>query len=118
MDSNAECKVCNNGVLLPFYSPEGHVVYFCNNCRSRFSAYAEEPHLDGIPVFTDLAYYITETDVVGESLTAGKMMDEFKMILEENPPKPLPLEDGGCPYCAGPLDPEGKCQDLCYLPEV
>ena len=118
MECHAGCKVCNEGVLLPFYSPEGHVVYFCNNCRSRFSAYYEEPNFEGIPIFTELAFYVTEMDVVGETLTTGKLMDRFKSILEEFPPNPLPLEDGGCPYCAGPLGPDGKCQDMCYLPEV
>jgi hypothetical protein len=119
MEGYPECRACNEGILVPFYGPEGHVVYFCNFCRSRFSAYYEDPTYDGVPVFTSLAYYITEGDLKDEkSLTSGELMDEFKRILNSIPPEPLPLEDGGCPYCAGPIGPDGKCSDLCYLPNV
>lgn len=117
MEGCADCKVCNDGVLLPFYSPDGLVVYFCNNCRSRFSAYYEEPMMDGAPVFTSIAYYIREEDLdEDDTLTKGEMLDEFKRILEENPPEPV--NDGVCVNCSGPLNINGECVDLCYLPDV
>jgi hypothetical protein len=50
--------------------------------------------------------------------TSGKLLDQFKEILNGHPPDPLPLEDGGCPYCSGPIGPNGRCMDLCYLPRV
>ncbi len=119
MEGFADCKACNEGVLVPFYSPEGQVVYFCNNCRSRFSAYYEDPQIDGIPVFTSLAYYITEGDLANDTtFTTGALMEEFKKVLEDIPPEPLELEEGGCPFCTGSLGPNGKCSDLCYLPKV
>ncbi len=119
MEGYAECKACCEGVLIPFYGPEGHVVYFCNNCRARFSAYYEEPMMDGFPVFLDTAYYSTEEDHrTQEPFTSGKLMDAFRDALAENPPVPLPLEGGCCPFCSGPLNPGGECLDLCYLPNV
>ena len=119
MEGYAECKACCDGVLLPFYSPEGQVVYFCNSCRTRFSAYYEEPMMDGYPVFLDSAYYSDQEDHEKmRPFTPGKLMDEYKKILGENPPQPLVLEEGTCPHCAGPLGPEGTCLSMCYLPRA
>lgn len=83
----AECKACGAGVLLPFQSPQGFVVYYCNNCRCRFSGYSFEPTFDGIQVFSPFAEY-TEP-FAGRSnppLPESELLDKYRILLDSNPP--------------------------------
>ncbi|RLF60842.1 MAG: hypothetical protein DRN37_01985 [Thermoplasmata archaeon] len=119
MEGFPECRACNDGVLVPFYSPEGHVVYFCNNCRARFSAYYEEPMIDGVPVFSEIASYFMGSETgMEEPLRGGMLMEKFRSVLDEMPPGAETGETGVCPICSGPLGPDGRCLNLCFLPEI
>jgi len=119
MEEYAECKVCNAGALLPFFSPEGQVVYFCTNCLTRFSGYIEDPAVDGEPVFAECAYYSLERQIERvEPINPGKLMDLYRDILEDHPPKPVNGMPGSCPSCQRPIDDDGICMDLCCLQDV
>jgi hypothetical protein len=57
------CKKCNDGNLVPFYSSDGRNVYFCTNCKTRFSAYVDEPKINKKQIFLDSAQYISSDDL-------------------------------------------------------
>jgi hypothetical protein len=98
----AECKACCAGVLLPFQSPQGFVVYFCNNCRSRFSGYASEPCSDGSPIFAFSAEY-TEAyaERAGTPLPESALMEKYRNLLDANPPVEARGEDQSEPSLPG-----------------
>ncbi|MGA1872093.1 MAG: hypothetical protein ACMUHY_00340 [Thermoplasmatota archaeon] len=113
----AECKLCQNGVLLPFTGPEGHTVYFCTNCRARFSGYQEEPMFEGVPVFSEMATYLVRDSLdSGETFTRGKLHDDYRAILDENPPLPLDSAVPVCDFCSRDLVLTCEHLELCWLP--
>lgn len=115
----AECKQCMNGVLLPFTGPEGRMVYFCTSCRARFSGYHEEPFFEGVPVFSEMAYYSFRDSVdTGDSLTKGKLLDSYRMILENNPPDQSLASIPDCDLCSRDMLLECDHINLCWLPSV
>lgn len=116
MEGYAECRQCGNGVLVPFYSSSGENVYFCTHCRSRFSGYLHEPSIDGIHVFSDTADYSQPGKILEEGLPGGKLLDEYRSILEEFPPISVEKDSDSCPYCGGEIEEyDGLCR-LCWLP--
>ena len=115
----AECKLCGNGVLLPFTGPGGHMVYFCTNCRARFSGYHEEPMFEGAPTFSEMATYSYRDSVeTGESFTTGELINSYRTILEENPPIPTEGTVPECQLCSPELLLEYDHIDLCWMPVV
>lgn len=87
MGDLAECKACGSGVLLPFTSPQGYMVYFCNSCRRRFSGYAFEPTADGIQVFSEYAVYMDEpVSCEIPPLPESELMEKYRELLDSNPP--------------------------------
>jgi len=115
----AECRLCCNGVLLPFTGPEGHMVYFCTNCRARFSGYHEEPIFEGAPIFSEMAYYTYRDSLdTGDTITRGKLLDSYREILETYPPSPSMESIPPCPLCSSDLIMEYGQFDLCWLPPV
>jgi hypothetical protein len=94
MGDLADCKACCNGVLLPFGSPQGFVVYFCTNCRRRFSGYTFDPAFEGKQIFSEYAVYIDEP-VSAEipPLPESELMDKYRDLLDSNPPQESEDED-------------------------
>ena len=89
MEGYAECQVCSNGYLLPFYGSDGTCVYFCSSCRSRFSGYAREPTIDGLPIFSKMAKYsIAEEFGMGGSSEVSDLMESYRSLMDQNPPQP------------------------------
>jgi len=84
MDNYAQCMICGDGQLLPFFSREGEVVYFCTRCRTRFSGYNVEPADEGEPILLDRAVY-TETE--DDSKPDLGLYNSYRKILEEMPPE-------------------------------
>jgi hypothetical protein len=112
MGELADCKACNEGVLMPFHTPDGYVIYFCNNCRSRFSGYAIEPSFEGSPVFSESARY-TEP-FLEEELAGPKVKEMYRTLLEEFPPE---ADNGNdCPYCGSELSEGSRYCCDCWLP--
>jgi hypothetical protein len=115
----AECKMCLNGVLLPFTGPEGHMVYFCSSCRARFSGYQEEPIFEGAPIFAEMAYYsFRDAMDTGDTFTKGELLDSYRTILEENPPTSSESSVPDCDLCSRDLLINCENTDLCWLPSV
>lgn len=88
MGDLAECKACGSGALLPFTSPQGYMVYFCTNCRRRFSGYAFEPIADGCQIFSEYAVYIDEpvsSDI--PPLPESELLEKYRALLDSNPPQ-------------------------------
>ena len=115
----AECKICGCGQLLPFTSPEGHTVYFCTNCRARFSGYQEEPFYEGAPIFSEMAYYsFRDSGDNGQTFTEGGILDSYRALLEEYPPQ-IPDKDAPTTdKCSTVLLTDPELRDACWLPEV
>lgn len=104
----AECKACGSGVLLPFYSPDGFVVYYCSGCRARFSGYSQEPMYEGRALFADFADYSDPSqENNGSNLCDGEMISRYRGLLDANPPLSVSLTPGLCRYC-GTEVPEGS----------
>lgn len=115
----AECKLCMNGVLLPFTGPEGHMVYFCTSCRARFSGYQEEPIFEGVPLFSEMAIYSFRDSVdTGDTFTKGKLLESYRTILENNPPTQDEVSAPECDLCSRDLLMNCDHIDLCWLPAV
>jgi hypothetical protein len=72
-----ECKKCNEGALVPFHAPDGKNVYYCTNCGIRFSAYIDEPVIDGKQIFLMTARYITD-EIVQEEETVESTTELMK----------------------------------------
>ena len=108
----AGCKKCDGGVLVPFHTPDGYVIYFCNNCRARFSGYANEPLLDGSPAFMGYAVYSEPSKEVG--VPEEELKARYEELLGTFPPERR--VEGGCLYCGSQI-PEGStyCSE-CWLP--
>ncbi|MCU0798988.1 MAG: hypothetical protein MUC62_04895 [Candidatus Thermoplasmatota archaeon] len=116
MEGYADCKICKGGSLLPFTSPDGYMVYFCNNCGTRFSGYYDEPLSEGVPVFSERAFYTSEQRLEeGFPIQPGRMMDAFRKLLDDNPPKPQTTKQ--CGTCGCFYGDGGIVIDLCSLPE-
>lgn len=116
----AECRICGCGQLLPFSSPEGYTVYFCTNCRARFSGYQEEPFYEGAPIFSEMAYYsFRDSGDDGSTFTEGDLLRKYRDLLEENPPMisdkdEVPVKD----WCSKQILDEAGLPDACWLPEI
>jgi len=117
MGEFAECRSCGSGSLLPFYSPDGLVVYFCNSCRARFSGYASEPCFEGAPIFLEQAEYTRQTiENDNAPLPEGELMEKYMTLLETYPPIQAAEGSDGCPYCGEEIpDPSSVCPG-CWLP--
>ncbi len=89
MEVYAECQICGNGYLLPFYGSDGTCVYFCNSCGSRFSGYLKEPTMNGVPIFAQMGQY-TNLENLGaqESPEGSDLLESYRTLLEEHPPDP------------------------------
>ena len=73
-DSNVPaCKKCNEGNLVPFYSPDGRNVYFCTNCGIRFTGYINEPTINDEPIFLKMAIYDTSQEDVEPKETSEEV---------------------------------------------
>ena len=116
MEGYADCRICKGGVLLPFTSPEGYMVYFCTGCGARFSGYYDEPLADGAPIFSERAYYTSEERLeVGVPTQPGRVMDAFRKLLDDNPPKSQAEKQ--CSICGCFQEDGGIVIDLCALPD-
>jgi hypothetical protein len=69
------CKKCNDGNLVPFYSPDGRNVYFCTNCKTRFTAYVDEPEIDKKQIFLDSAQYISSDEIIETNPDTGSPIE-------------------------------------------
>ena len=76
------CKICGEGVLLPFFWKDGRNVYFCSNCGAKFTGLNKEPEEEGEPVFLDKAIYMNTSTVVGEQDRADGEDEEIDDIFE------------------------------------
>ena len=116
MEDYPECKLCEMGSLLPFFSPKGEVVYFCTNCRARFSGYVEEPEMEGERVFSDFAEYTSPEGIREKGLPGGKLIEAYRSLLDEHKPIPLERTQPVCQYCGEEItEGESICQS-CWLP--
>jgi hypothetical protein len=70
------CKKCNEGNLLPFYSSDGRNVYFCTNCKIRFTAYVDEPLIDKKQIFLETAQYISSDEILENNTDNGILVEE------------------------------------------
>ena len=95
MGEQAECKACGGGVLLPFSSPQGYMVYFCTSCRRRFMGYTFEPQFEGIQIFSEYAAYMDEP-VSSEipPLPESELLEKYKVLLDANPPQEGGWDEG------------------------
>lgn len=115
----AECKLCHNGVLLPFTGPEERIVYFCTNCRARFSGYHEEPTFDGIPIFSQMATYLVSDSLdTGETFSKGELHDSYRSIMDLNPPIQTEPSIPECEYCSRDLLLDCEFMEICWLPSL
>jgi hypothetical protein len=95
------------------------MVYFCSSCRARFSGYQEEPMFEGIPIFSEMAYYsFRDAMESGDTFTRGELLDSYRTILEENPPVPNEASIPDCDLCSRDLLMNCDHVDLCWLPSV
>ncbi|MEA3560137.1 MAG: hypothetical protein U9R75_12870 [Candidatus Thermoplasmatota archaeon] len=116
---HAECNICGCGQLLPFTSPNGYTVYFCTNCRARFSGYQEEPFYEGSPIFSEMAYYsFRDPGDNGQTFTEGGILDQYRALLEEYPPQlsveNMPITE----KCSEVLLSDLGLPDASWLPEI
>jgi len=116
LEDYAECKLCGMGYLLPFYSTRGEVVYFCTNCRARFSGYLEEPESDGVSVFAEYAEYTTPDIIRENGLPGGKLIEEYRALLDDHQPIPMERNRNVCPYCGEYLQSGEPICSKCWLP--
>ena len=81
------CGACEKGRLLPFYGPNGTVVYFCTHCMRKFSGYTEEP--------------------VEESVEESPLIDEYERIFLKYLPDIIEEGEVYCPFCEIPMEKKG-----------
>ncbi|MCD6383022.1 MAG: hypothetical protein J7L88_01005 [Thermoplasmata archaeon] len=101
------CGACEKGRLLPFYGPNGTVVYFCTHCMRKFSGYTEEPVVDGIPVFSNMAHYSEPEERVEESVEESPLIDEYERIFLKYLPDIIEEGEVYCPFCEIPMEKKG-----------
>lgn len=84
MTEYAQCRLCGEGDLLPFYGDEGTIAYFCTSCRSRFSGYNEDEGLDD--TFADRASYSLDRTEEVEEEKEPSLFATYRDLFSENPP--------------------------------
>ncbi len=107
MTEYAQCRLCGDGDLLPFYGEEGSIAYFCTSCRSRFSGYNEE-EADGMHSFADRASY--SLDKAEEEKKEAFLFTTYRDLFRENPP----YKGEG----KGEYDPEGPGRSNLYWADI
>jgi len=96
MTEHPLCGECGKGVLLPFTSTDGRCVYFCTECRMRFSGYTQECIKDDEPIFSQKATYTkidqgataspdTEPQELSEPVVVEADEDPQLVVVEETP---------------------------------
>ena len=87
MTEYAQCRLCGEGDLLPFYGDEGTIAYFCTSCRSRFSGYDKDEELDDRLSFAEKASYsLDRTEEVVEEEKEPSLFTTYRGLFRENPP--------------------------------
>ncbi|MCK5773516.1 MAG: hypothetical protein KAH57_06980 [Thermoplasmata archaeon] len=86
MTEYAQCRLCGEGDLLPFYGEEGKIAYFCTSCRSRFSGYSKEEEMDDGFSFADSASYSLDKVEEVEEEKEPSLFKTYRGLFRENPP--------------------------------
>jgi len=84
------CKKCDDGNLVPFFASDGRNVYFCTNCRIKFTGYIDEPKLENQQIFLKKALYLSSDDdsnfekIEGARLIQETDIESSEQLVEED----------------------------------